>query len=256
MSKRKRNSLIAVVAIAAVAVLSGCSTSEPEVEPTATEEPTFDGPVWNSEVSQKPPFVISGKGEQKITIDFPAGFEEVSFVTLSGDGDVTLDELDYDGKTVGRILRIDDTRPEESTFKYPTEDTPSRTSEYLVKANDSTSWSISAEAILSLPSIDASFVTGNTSKTFIYTGSATVMDYITVGTGTAKLSLITPNEDSNKSFGGGRDSSGTRVSVKDLAQISDLNGYVISIAATNPDTQQWSLYFSTPEFESIEIPRV
>lgn len=256
MSSKQRRSKLALVAVVAALALTSCAgTEEPNASASPTEAASSPAPSWNTEAVAEPPFVLSGKGDQDITIDFPAGFDEVSFVTLTADGDVTIDEVDYDGKTVGRLIQATEEKPNAQVFKYPSEDTPSRTSDFVVKADEDVSWALSAEAILSLDETSAPFLTSNETRAFMFTGSADSIDFITTGSGDAKLSIIAPEEERSQVFGGGRGNSGTHIDASSLSGISDFNGYVFFVDASNPDTLQWSIYFSKTELENVEVPR-
>jgi len=246
----KKRSKIALIFVASVLVLTGC-TSAPEPKPTATatEKPEVVRPVYDAEAAGKLPFTINGVGNEDITIDFPAGFKEPSIVTMSATGEASLTELDYDGKETDGVLNI---RAKNGgtvlTIKYPTEESPSRTTDFRVEAEDDVSWAISAEALGSVEKLQGSSVSGTSSRVFMLDVEANTIDFITKGVGATDLYLVQLDEDSANRLQGGNDDDIVRSTDSGVnTKVENFAGYIFVVVANNPDTQGWEILFSEQE---------
>jgi len=245
---RNLSKLAAVLFVSAM-VLTGCS-GEPEPVPTSTGPAKIVPPTYNQEAAEKPAFTINGSGQKEIKIDFPAGFDEPSVLTMSATSDVKLAELDYDGEKVEQVASVDESEGGTSVFiKYPTEDSPARTTNFLVEAEDDTSWAISAESLGSIDKVASMSLTGTGPRVFMFDGDADIADIITTGIGTTNVSLVPLKGDSPIKLSGGKNSTVERNEAKSLdSSISNYKGYVFIISADSPDTQSWEILFSkTPE---------
>jgi len=242
---KKTNKVFALLVLAAI-TLSGCASSTPEPVPTTTKEPEIVRPSYDSEAASKLPFTINGVGTEDITIDFPAGYAEPSIVTLSSTGAVSISELNYDQNEVGALLSIrSDEGGSAITVKYPTEDSPARTSDFRVEADEDVSWAISAEALGSVRKLTQTSVAGTGSQVFMLDVEANVLDFVTTGSGTTSLAIVELDDTEAKKLQGGKNTSATQSSSTEVNKsLNNFAGYIFVVTSENPDTQGWEILFS------------
>jgi major membrane immunogen (membrane-anchored lipoprotein) len=244
----------AIAAMIAVSfLLTACSSSKPEPVPTATKtEAAVVRPNYDTSDKASIPFTINGTGSRDIKINFPTGYKEPSLVTLSSNGAVDVTELNYDGDSVADTVSIDsDEGGSQTVAKYPTADTPARTSNFHVDAKDGVAWAISAQSLGSVQKLSSLSVSGTESQIFMLDSKANVLDFKTIGDGSATVYIIPLKGDSPVSLGGGQDTGNYRTPASSSnANLKNYEGSVFEIVANNPDTQSYQLIFTQQNLDN------
>jgi len=235
--KRSRLTVLAVMC-AVTASLFGCSSS-PEPKETSAPAPVIEKPDY---VDSGIPFTVNGNGNQNITINFPAGFDEPSIVTLSSNGKTVVYELDYDNNKVGSaMLSTRDGGGEVTIVKYPTTNTPSRTNKFSVESDGA--WAISAEGLSNVSRLNELSMHGINSTAFMVNVKADFVSFVTNGTGQTKVAFIDINAKEPRMLSGGKDKQSAFYSAKELG-VDNLYGYIFLVTTDGNEDQEWELLFS------------